>query len=396
MEASSQKINLLHLLQTLGVGGAETLLLETIPALGMEHYRHYVYCFGPEGAIKEKIEKLGVPVIQGPSRLSIKNPIKFFSSLFRLGNHLLNFVREHHIHIIQSHLGQANHLGVIIGRLAGVPCFPTFHNTIEFALKRNLLDPRVYFVKAINFIIYKFSLKIVVVSEDVKEFMKRRFSLSDSRFIVLNNGILFNENYKFSYDINMLFPESCGKLKIISVGRLTYQKSFETLILAVSELIKRDRDDLFIMIAGDGEDRASLELMIKKNKAESCIKLLGIRHDIRELMMGSDIFVMPSRFEGLSIAMIEAMACGLAIIVSNAPGLGNHIKNRENGLVFPVDNYLELAECIRLLGDDEGLRARLAIGAKESFGRQFNMRNNIRVIDACFRKYAGQSAVNAS
>ena len=146
------KINILHLVQTLGVGGAETLLLQTIPALGMEHYQHFVYCFGPKGPISGKLEKLGVPIFLGPRQYSIKKPVKFLFSLLKLGKHLNNFIKEHRIQIIQSHLGYSNQIGVAIGRLASVPVFPTIHNTMEFARRRSRWDLRVYMFILTNYL----------------------------------------------------------------------------------------------------------------------------------------------------------------------------------------------------------------------------------------------------
>ena len=387
-KCDDNKINLLHLVQTLGVGGAETLLLETIPALGMAHYKHYVYYFGSDGPIRGKIENLGISVVSGPRRSRIKHPIKFAYSLLRLGKHLNRFIKEHRIQIIQSHLGHANHLGVAIGKLSGIPVFPTFHNTMEFAFRRSRWDIRMYMAKLMNDIIYMLAGKIVAVSDEVKDFLKKRFRLRDSKIIVLKNGIIFEDSVHPPIDIAQEFPDSSNKLKLIAVGRLTYQKAFEILVKAVAELVKCGQKDLFLMIAGDGEERMRLDTLIHDLRIGNYVKLLGIRHDIKGLMKASDLFVIPSRFEGLSIAMIEAMACGLPVIASDAPGLRDHIKERQNGLLFPVENHKALAECIRLLVNDQKLRIKLSLGAKKSFEIEYNMRNNIKSLDFLFREHA--------
>ena len=123
----------------------------------------------------------------------------------------------------------------------------------------------------------------------------------------------------------------------------------------------------------------------------NCVKLLGIRHDVIGLMKASDIFVIPSRYEGLSIAMIEAMACGLPIIASDAPGLRTFIKHGQNGLIFPVEEHDALAKLIIELAEDRNLRARLSQQARASFEVEYDMRKNIKSLDKLFRKYAAIS-----
>ena len=111
---------------------------------------------------------------------------------------------------------------------------------------------------------------------------------------------------------------------------------------------------------------------------------LGIRHDVIGLMKASDIFVMPSRFEGLSIAMIEAMACGLPIVASDAPGLRTYIEHGQNGLLFPVEDHKAMAKYILQLAEDRNLRDRLSLEARESFEKEYDMRNNIKSLDMLF------------
>ena len=383
----TNKIQMLHLVQNLSIGGAEILIFHYIKALGNENYEHYVYCFGADGPVRQKIESLGVPIRMGKRVASIKCPIRFVVSLQILIRDLLDFISSNRIQIIQSHLGHPNQLGVAIGKLSGVHVFPTIHNTMDLVDLRNRWDFRVYIVKLVNVIIYRLAGQIIAVSEEVKKIVRQRYHLRDSKILVLNNGIIFEDCVHRSVDLAKEFPDSLNKLKLIAVGRLTYQKAFEVLVRAIAEVTKRGQKDLFVMIAGDGEDRLKLETLIHNFRLETYIKLLGIRHDIVGLMKASDLFVMPSRFEGLSIAMIEAMACGLPVIASNAAGLRDHVKEGQNGLLFPIEDYKALAEHILLLVRDHKLRIQLAQGARESFKKGYNMRKNIKLLDTVFRKY---------
>ena len=380
------KIHLLHLVQTLGVGGAEILLLHYIRSLGTEFYQHYVYCFGHDGPIRKQIENLGVQVRMGPRRASIKSPIKFGVSLLVLVKDLLGFIREQRIQIIQAHLGYANKLGVAVGKLAHVPTFPTAHNT-KFLDRRSNLDPRVHLIKAVDAVVYRIADQVVAVSQEVKKIIHDMYGLSDSKIIVAKNGIVFEDSSVEPADLEQQFQAQRNGLKLIAVGSFTYQKAFEILVRAVAELVKQGPDDLFVLIVGEGVERAYLEKLISDLGVGKFINLAGIRDDVVCLLKAFDIFVMPSRFEGLSIAMIEAMACGLPIVASDAPGLRDCIDHEQNGLLFPVEDHKALAERILQLANDKKLSVKLSHGARESFEREYNMRRNIKSLDILFRKY---------
>lgn len=388
---ASHKVRVLHLVNRLGVGGAEMLLLHYIQALGTESYDHYVYYFGADGPVRRKIETLGVPVHKGGDRASIKHPVKFILSLMSLIRDLLIFIKSRRIQIVQSHLTQANQLAVVVARLSRVPVFPTVHSTMPFIDKRSRWDPRVHLVKAVNWITYSAADRIVTVSPEIQGIIHRRYHLDDSRTFVLRNGILIEDALQRSPDLEKEFPGSRKKLKFIAVGRLVPLKCFDILVRAAAEVVNQGLDGFLLLIAGDGIERSRLEFLIQELRIENYVKLLGLRHDIMAIMKACDVFVLPSRYEGLSIAMIEAMASGLSIIASDAPGLKDHIKPEQNGLLFPVENHKALAERILRLANDKELRHSLSCGAKRSFEREYDMRENIKPLDILFRKCAANS-----
>ena len=387
-----KKINLLHLVETLGMGGAEMLLLHYTRALGNEHYKHYVYCFGFDGPIRELIEKLGVPVIMGPKCSSIKHPIKFTLSILALVKNLMGFIKDNRIQVIQSHSGRSNELAVVIGKLSGVPAFPTIHSTMAFVDTRSIRDPRVYLRKALNWVIYRTAGQVIAVSQEIKDIICQSFRLEESKVLVLKNGIVFDESISEPVELEKEISNSANKLKLIAVGRLVPLKGFDILIKAVAEVVNQGLDDLLVLIVGGekshGQERLRLQSLIQDLDIENYVKLIGLRNDIIGLMKAVDIFVIPSRYEGLSVAMIEAMACGLPIIASNGPGLKDFINDLQNGLLFHVDDHKALVECILRLAKDKNLRIQLSRGARESFKKNYDMRSNITHLAILIQKYA--------
>jgi len=378
LDRTTNKIKMLHLVHSLSIGGAEIALFHYIKALGYENYEHYVYCFGVDGPVRDKIESLNVPIRMGKRVASIKRPIRFVFSVRSLIHDLLDFIKSKHIQVIQSHSGKPNQLCIAIGYLSGSVSLPTVHSTMAFIDQRKSWDIRVYLRKAVNKIIYRKAGKVLAVSQEVKEIVVKTYGLKDSKVLVLQNGIIFDDaNMKTAY-LEKEIPLSENLFKIIAVGRLVPLKCYDVLVQAITEVVNQGFHNVFVIIVGDGEERKKLEQLIKRLKLGSFIKFLGLRNDVLQLMKASDLFVMTSRFEGLSIAMIEAMACGLPIIASDAPGVRGHIKKGKNGLLFPIEDHKALAKIICKLANERDLREKLSYGARESFEREYDMKRNIK------------------
>lgn len=383
-----KKINILHLVQGLQVGGAEVLLLHYIKALGSMEYNHTVYYFGSKDWIAEKLVDLGARLVKGEKRTEIKHPIKFLRSHYLLLMDLLKFIRENRIQVILSHMGQANQLGVVAGKLSKIPVFATVHNTMAFVDRRHWSDPRKNLIKILDNIIYRIADHILVVSNEVKDIVESTFHIDPLKITILKNGIIFDELQYRSMDLTKEFKGSGGKIKIIAVGSLTYQKAMDVLIKGAAELIDRKYFNFIVLIVGEGEKRKELAELVRELKLEKYVKLLGLRNDAINLIKSCDIFVMPSRYEGLSVAMIEAMACGVPIIASDAPGLRNYIKHMHNGLLFPTGDHKILAKRIFNFALDKELRTVVSQSAKETYKNEYDMSKNISALNKLLLEYS--------
>ncbi|MGF3194969.1 glycosyltransferase family 4 protein [Facklamia sp. P13055] len=130
---------------------------------------------------------------------------------------------------------------------------------------------------------------------------------------------------------------------IVSVGELNKNKNH---IEVINTLNKINDKDIFYIIIGDGNLYTYLKNCIEKSKMRENIILLGYRNDIINILKSSDIFIFPSIREGLSVALMEAMACGLPTIVSNIRGNEDLIVNNKGGYLYNHQNYKELERAI--------------------------------------------------
>jgi glycosyltransferase involved in cell wall biosynthesis len=388
-EKPTSKITLLHLIQNLGVGGAEILLLQYIKALGTEDYNHLVYSIAAHGPMQQKLASMDIPLAIGPARHSIRHPFRFGLDIVTLVRDLRRFIGQNRIQIIQSHLPEANQLGVLVGKLSGVPIFTTIHNTNAFEYRQNKQKRVKPLHQLADRCIYRAADRVIAISEEVKHITQQALGIDPLNIVVVKNGIVPTDVEPAPVDLKKELNAADGDLLLIAVGSLTFQKAFEVLIEAAAELVSGNFNGFRVAIIGKGREHQKLQALIGKHGLEQNVKLLGYRGNVMDYLRSSDVFVMPSRYEGLSIAMIEAMACGLPIVASNAPGLRTCIDDQHNGLLFELMNHKDLAEKIKHLAEEKDLRNLLARNARHKFEQTFNMNENILPLKRLIAMQAG-------
>lgn len=152
---------------------------------------------------------------------------------------------------------------------------------------------------------------------------------------------------------------------LIFVGRLTERKRPHR-FLDVVERVQKRIPGLRVAIVGDGPDFASLSARIQKLGIDGQVQLLGLRDDVLQLNLDSKLFILTSRWEGVSIAMLEAMACGTIPVVSDVGDLRDVVENGQNGYIFDQEDREGFADAIvGLLRDHEKLSA-LSMAARQT------------------------------
>ena len=172
---------------------------------------------------------------------------------------------------------------------------------------------------------------------------------------------------------------------LLSVGELIPRKNHEVVIRAMSVLKQNDKlEHIEYMICGRGVYEADLKELAKKLNVTDHVHFLGYRSDVSEICNCSDLFVFMSHQEGLPVALMEAMACGLPVICSNIRGNTDLIENGISGLISN-NTPGELAESINVMRNDNALRERLASAALQKI-KMFDVG---RVEEKLIRFYGG-------
>ena len=160
--------------------------------------------------------------------------------------------------------------------------------------------------------------------------------------------------------------------EILFVGRLHEQKGVDILIRALSLVLdRRPAWRVRLRVVGDGPERASLEGLARELRVDGSVTFEGAHADVGPFLDAADLFVLPSRAEGLSNALLEAMARGLPVVVSAIAANAEVVRDGGDGLLFDPEDPEHLASVlIRSLGA-ESLRDRIGRRARLSVGERF-------------------------
>lgn len=270
---------------------------------------------------------------------------------------LWRFLRKEKPDIVHTHLFGGDTWGRIAAILARVPVIVSTEHNMNFDegwIKRKVKKFLSHFTK-----------KIVAVSEAVKNYSVSRDKIKAKKITVIVNGIDLD---KFA-----LIPEKefSNPPVIGIIGRLEEQKGHKYLFEALN-LIKII--PWILWVVGDGSKKNELERLAKDLNLRERIIFLGARKNIPEILSGIDIFVMPSLWEGLGLAVLEAAAAGKPIVASCAGGIPEIIEDRKTGILVEPKNVKSLADGLEriLLGKidarEMGGRAREIV--KEKFSAE--------------------------
>lgn len=173
----------------------------------------------------------------------------------------------------------------------------------------------------------------------------------------------------------------------IAVGRLVTIKGFDILIQAAN-LLKKTSTNAHILIVGDGENRETLINQIKALGVHKNVTLAGYkdRAEVMSLVKSSDIFIMPSRYEGTPIALLEAGSLGIPIIASNVGGIPELVQDQTEALLVPPDDPQAIAQAVTRLLTDKDLAKTLTVNAINKIQTKFNMERQFELTWSAYQK----------
>jgi glycosyltransferase involved in cell wall biosynthesis len=172
---------------------------------------------------------------------------------------------------------------------------------------------------------------------------------------------------------------------LLAVAALVPRKGLDVLLEALAELARRDLHPL-LCIAGEGPERATLERHLGEDARGARVRFLGHREDVPDLLAACDVFVLPSRREGLGVAALEAMALARPVVATQVGGLGSAVVHERTGLLVPPDDAGALARALERLLRDPALRERLGAAGPGRVAEGFRVEQMVEAYERLYRE----------
>ncbi|WP_286219896.1 glycosyltransferase family 4 protein [Marinobacter apostichopi] len=347
---------ILHLIDTTGPGGAETVFATLLKEFAQTNSKNIVVLRG-EGWVADKVRLIGIEPHIIDSKGSFN--LTYIRALRKL-------VTDEQVDLIHAHLLGSNVYGALLALICRKPMIATFHGAVDVAARER-------FLKAKFLIIGLGASKIVCVSKRLESELAARSSLPSRKLKLIYNGVdptPISIGTKTDLRQELGLP-SCSTL-VISIGNIRPAKGYEYLIDAAIGISETDPDIHFLVI---GHQRETLFKQLKERTSKAAspphIHWLGFREDVAAILRQADIFLLPSVSEGFSIATVEAMMAGVPVIATKSGGPEEIIVDGETGFLIPTRDASAIVEAIRTL-KASALRTRLTeranIVAVEKFG----------------------------
>ena len=327
-----------HIIDRLPPDGAERLLCEILRYRSSE-FEYEVLCLVEGGEFEQNILELGVPVtILG------KKPGIDIGMLWRLWK----WLRHKKPQVVHTHLFTADTWGRLAARLAFVPqVFSTVHSVNSWQKWPH---------KVVDRMLAMVTTSLVACTSLVAEKLVKQDGISSKRVVTLPNGVDL-ERFRNISPVNVCseFSLSASMPVMAVLGRLEPVKGQAYLLSCLAEL--RDQGvSAQCLFIGDGPDLDVLRQQVSELQLEEIVRFAGFRRDVPQMLSAIDVLVIPSQWEGLPMALLEAMALGKAVVAHRVGGIPDVIRDKKEGLLVEQGNKDEMVAALRRVMSSDVLR----------------------------------------
>ena len=362
-----EPIHVLHLITELDTGGAQSALARLMARLDRRRFTPTVAClYNGDAIVARRIRALGVPVTD--LGMTTRWRWDAFVRLYRL-------LRHGRPTILHTWMFHANLPGRVLGRLAGVPVIITSrrNENIGGAMRERFnrwtahLDDRV-----------------VAVCELARQAEVERAGVVLDHVVTIYNGVDVARfpvaSMQATAQARRAIGMPVGVPLVGSLGRLHPQKGFSDLLTAFAQVRQRI-PSVRLFVAGDGELRDDLEAQARSLGMAAVVTFAGVRADVSEVLAALDVFVLPSLWEGMPNAVLEAMASGLPVVATAVGGTPEVVVDGVTGLLVPPQDPGALAQAVEQFLRDPGLRRTMGRAGRRRVEQHFDIRETVRQVE---------------
>lgn len=367
METPTSAKKVLYVITKSNFGGAQRYVYELATALQTDGHQ-VVVASGGTGELTKRLEAAGVKTytVAGLGRdIKALADIKAFFSL-------LSIMRSFRPEVVHLNSGKAGLLGAVAARFTSIP------KIVFTAHGWSFLEPRTRLWKTLTWIgSYITALcahQVILVSDN--DLKHTRMPGVQKKSTVIHTAVVDFPRLSREAARLALFSEEeisahLHDLWLITNAELNHNKNHTTAIDAVAEFNSTHSTKIFYTIIGEGESLSSLREQVDLRGQNEYVQFKGYQSDARQYLLAFDIFLLPSKKEGLPYALLEAGVAGLPVIASNVGGIPEIIEDQVSGYLINPDNHVSITDALDYLLNNPDERTTFAVNMKEKMALHF-------------------------
>ena len=366
------RIKILHIIKSLGRGGAEVLLPETLKLHDQSRFElHYIYFLPWKDQMVQAIKNAKGKV----TCIEASNNLKILSK----SSEVIDYCKINEIELIHCHLPWSGFLGRIVARRTNIPVIYTEHNIQE---RYHIAT------KILNKISFNSQSLALGVSEDATQSILKNINPKIPVKTVLNgvNTDYFKKSTEKRSEIRTKYKIPKEACVVGNIAVFREQKAIPDWLKAFKE-INRNHPEVYGLLVGAGPKDKEIKALIKEYKLEKRLILPGLQTDTLAYFSAIDIFMMSSEFEGLPIALLEAMSMECAVVSTKAGGVVEVVQDGKNGLLCEVGDYKCLAEKTSALITNLEKRMKLQEAARKRVVNNFSLKRMVGELEGIYNDF---------
>ncbi len=348
-------------------GGTGQCVVDLASGLAGAGLEPTVVCLERMGELADTIRERGVEVI-GPLKRNGNDPVAPFR--------LAAILRRRRFDVVHCHNWGGLVDTVLAAKVARIAAVVHTQHGLDYGFQSSPDHLRNRLRTTMKALACRGVTRVATVSHDVARMVTQEWGVPPARVSVVHNGVSLARGNGGGGEVRAAWRRELGvsdtDVLIGTVSTFRPVKDLHTMLEAMS-LLARDTPRARLVLLGDGPQREELEAMVDERGLRSVVLFPGWRNDATRLMPALDVFALSSVSEGISLALLEAMAAGVPAIATAVGGNCEVIHRPDSGLLVPPRSPADLANAMRSLADDPARRSALGAGGRRRVEEAFSL-----------------------